>query len=66
MRVLRREQVTAKIGLERSAIYQRVKLGTFPKPIQLGPKSVGWVEAEVDAWIEERVVARDSKNGQGR
>lgn len=43
-------------------IYRLVKAGKFPRPIKLGdaPNSrVSWVEAEVDAWIKERVAARD-------
>jgi prophage regulatory protein len=67
MRLLRREEVTAKIGLERSAIYERMANGTFPKPVQLGgQRAVGWIESEVDAWIAGRIAERDSKNGKGR
>jgi hypothetical protein len=31
----------------------------FPRPIALGPRSVGWIEEEVDAWIEARRARRD-------
>lgn len=58
-RILRRKAVTEKTGLERSAIYERMKLGTFPKQVKIGPKSVGWVESEVNNWISERVRRRD-------
>ena len=60
MRILRREAVTEKTGLERSAIYQRMALGTFPKQVKLSAKAVGWLESEVDAWIASKVAARDS------
>lgn len=55
--ILRRKQVEARIGLSRSTIYEAVATGTFPKPIKLGAQSVGWIEAEVDAWLRERVAA---------
>ena len=29
----------------------------FPKPVQLGPRAVGWIESEVSAWITERIEA---------
>ena len=61
MRILRREAVTEKTGLERSAIYQRMALGTFPKQVKLSAKAVGWLESEVDAWIASKVAQRDSK-----
>ncbi|MBE0400379.1 AlpA family transcriptional regulator [Halomonas sp. FME1] len=53
--ILRRKQVEARTGLARSTIYQHVRAGTFPAPISLGAKSVGWLSTEVDAWIEARI-----------
>jgi prophage regulatory protein len=54
-RFLRRRQVEALTGLKRSTIYQRLAEGTFPKQIHLGPRSVGWLASEVNAWIAERI-----------
>jgi len=31
--------------------------GTFPKAIKLGARSVGWLESEINAWIEAQVAA---------
>jgi len=53
--ILRRKQVEARTGLARSTIYQHVKAGTLPAPIKLGAKSVGWIEAEITAWIQARI-----------
>ncbi|MGC9456622.1 MAG: helix-turn-helix transcriptional regulator [Halothiobacillaceae bacterium] len=53
--ILRRKQVEARTGLARSTIYQHIKAGTFPRPVSLGAKSVGWIEAEVNAWLEARI-----------
>lgn len=58
--ILRRKQVEARTGLSRSTIYNRIKQGTFPAPISLGIKSVGWVEAEIDSFLAERVALRDN------
>jgi len=44
-------------GLSCSTIYAGVAAGTFPKPIQLGAQSVGWLASEIDAWLRERVAA---------
>ena len=50
--ILRRKQVEQKTGLARSTIYDRMKAGVFPKPIQLGnSRVVGWIESEVDEWL---------------
>jgi prophage regulatory protein len=61
LRILRRKQVEARIGLSRSTIYDGVNAGTFPKPINLGPQSVGWIEAEIEQWLRDRIAA--SRNG---
>lgn len=54
--ILRRRQVEKRVGLTRSPIYARIKAGTFPKPISLGGgKAVGWIEAEIDAWLTAQV-----------
>jgi prophage regulatory protein len=53
--ILRRKQVEARTGLSRSTIYDRIKAGTFPAPISLGEKAVGWIESEVDAWLNAQI-----------
>ena len=62
--ILRRRQVEARIGLSRSAIYAKLRHNpkrpgdydaTFPKPISIGAKSVGWIEAEIDAWLTAQI-----------
>lgn len=55
--ILRRKQVEARTGLSRSTIYDRIKAGTFPAPISLGAKAVGWIESEIDAWLNARIQA---------
>lgn len=57
--ILRRNQVEARTGLSRASIYAGVKAGTFPKPVPLGPNSVGWLEHEVSSWIASRIAQRD-------
>lgn len=62
-RVLRLKHVQGRVGLGRSTIYDRMNPksprydGTFPKPIKLGITAIGWIEAEVDAWIKSRITA---------
>ena len=50
-RLLRLPEVIDRVGLRRSAIYQRMSEGRFPKSRALGPKCAVWIEAEIDAWI---------------
>ena len=54
---LRLPQVKATTGLSKSSIYARIAEGTFPKQIPLGPRLVVWVEADIQKWINEQVLA---------
>ena len=56
--ILRRRQVEARVGLRRSTIYARIADRTFPAPVRLGARAVGWVAEEVDAWLRARVAER--------
>lgn len=49
--ILRRKQVEQETGLSRSTIYLRIKLKTFPPPVQLGPRAVGWRRGDIDAFL---------------
>jgi len=62
--ILRRKQVEARTGLSRSTIYARLRQNskrpgeydpTFPKPISIGAKAVGWIESELDAWLTAQI-----------
>ena len=58
IRILRLPEVITRTGLSRSTIYLRVADGSFPKPVSLGTRSVGWVETELDAWLKSQILAR--------
>lgn len=63
-KIIRRKQLESKIGLSRSAIYERLDKSSprydpsFPRPIKLGGGKnppVGFVESEVDSWITSQI-----------
>ena len=60
IRIVRLPAVQARTGLGRSTIYVRLAEGSFPRPVQLGARAVGWIEAEVDEWMRERIAASRS------
>lgn len=59
MRFLRLPEVIQISGYRRTTIYEMIKAGNFPAPVHLGPRAVAWVESEVEAWMQERIDARD-------
>ena len=42
-------------GVARPTIYGWVKAGRFPPPVHLGPRTVGWIRSEFDAWVQNRI-----------
>jgi prophage regulatory protein len=53
--MIRMNVVKEMTGLSRSTIYQFIKDGKFPEQIKLGDRASGWLEAEVDDWLQERI-----------
>jgi prophage regulatory protein len=65
--ILRLPDVRARTGLSRSTIYLRISEGNFPRPVQLGVRAVGWVESEIDEWLDQQIQNRsDSMSNMRR
>ena len=70
IRIIRLNEVISRTGYGRTSIYRKMEEGTFPKSLKLGgsPKdpesfdcrAVGWIEHEVDQWVESIIEERDS------
>ena len=54
------EQVEARTGLKKSAIYELISRGKFPAPIALTDQARGWLRSEVVAWIQSRAALRET------
>ena len=57
-RFLRLSDVMKRTGLSRSTIYLNISKGLFPKNISLGVRSVGWLESEINEWMQKRIEHR--------
>ena len=57
IRMLRIDQVIALTGLSKTRVYVLQAQGDFPLRIQLSPRRVGWVEAQVQAWLAARIAS---------
>ena len=54
-KILRLPDVIERVGFSRSSIYAFVDNGSFPKPVQIGIRAVGWLDSDVDDWISDRI-----------
>jgi prophage regulatory protein len=55
--ILRKYQVEELTGRSYSSIRRDMARGDFPKPVQIGPRAIGWRSQEVRAWLESRTTA---------
>ena len=67
MNILRYPAAARKCGVNRMTLYRWATQPEyvhmdFPKPVTLGANSVGFIEAEVDAWLEAQAAKRDGAN----
>ena len=54
-KILRLPDVIGRVGFSRSSIYAFVGNGTFPKPVQIGIRAVGWLDSDVDDWLNAKI-----------
>jgi len=62
MKLIRIKDVMDRTGLGRSTVYKYMKLGLFPKSVNLTTRAVAWVESEVEAWIQKGIERRDGES----
>ena len=60
--ILRPRELQAKLGLSRNAIDRLVAEEGLKPPILLGPRSKGFLVAEVEQWLRERQARRDASD----
>lgn len=58
MRVLRKREVADRLGVSIMTIWRWEKSNDFPKRVQLGLSSVGYLEDEVEAWLHAKAAER--------
>jgi prophage regulatory protein len=49
--------VMYRTGLSRSTIYLYMSKGIFPASISLGSRAIGWIESDINRYLEDRIAA---------
>lgn len=55
IRLLRIRQVCDRTGLSRSTVYELISEAVLPKPVRISARTVGWIESEIDSFLQERI-----------
>jgi prophage regulatory protein len=59
--IYRQRDLQALLGLSRNAIERLMAEEGLSPPIQLGPRSKGWLAEEVHSWLDRRKAERDAR-----
>jgi predicted DNA-binding transcriptional regulator AlpA len=61
-RMYRKAELPQFVGLRRTQIEELIKVGQFPKPVQLSDRgrAIAWLEADLLAWQNARIAARNT------
>ncbi len=59
IKVIRMPQVEDKVGLKRATIWRLIAAGHLPKPIKISARASGWIESEIDEFIQRRAESRN-------
>ncbi|MDO6815334.1 helix-turn-helix transcriptional regulator [Cobetia amphilecti] len=62
--LLRRNEVLQRCAFSCSTLRRLQNSGDFPRPIQLGARAVAWVEADIEAWIQQRIKSSQQEGGE--
>ncbi|CDH01623.1 helix-turn-helix transcriptional regulator [Xenorhabdus bovienii] len=52
---IRLPEVQRRTGYSKAWIYRLIKEDKFPKQVKIGPRSVAFVESEIDGWVDQRI-----------
>ena len=55
--IIRLPQTIEKTGLSRSTIYALLSRGEFVTKIKLSPRTIGFLESELNDWLAARLAA---------
>ena len=62
--ILKLAETCRRTGKSRSAVYADISAGSFPSPVRIGRRAVGWLESEINEWIRVRAAQRSVRFNQ--
>jgi prophage regulatory protein len=65
-RLLPLNVVLDRVCLSKTQLYRKIQAGEFPRAVPLGEQKIGFLEAEIERWIAERLQAREADEGCDR
>ena len=66
MKILRRSEVVARVGLSHATVYRMMSRGEFPRSVRLSPGRTGWRSDEIDEWLASRPYTAPESPGRAK
>ena len=63
--ILRMKDVCSELGVSRASIYRLLESGSFPKPLKLGKRAIGWERDNIQQWVKSLRSARQTEQAEG-
>ena len=63
--ILRIKDVCSELGVSRASIYRLLESGSFPKPLKLGKRAIGWERDHIQQWVKSLRPADQTEPAQG-
>lgn len=57
-KILRKKEVREITGLSDTTLWRLERASKFPRRLRLGASAIGWLQEEVEGWIEEKAAER--------
>ena len=58
MKMLKRRDVAEAVGVAERTIDRWLAHGTFPQPVEIGPRTLRWREVDLEAFVDGRAKER--------
>jgi prophage regulatory protein len=63
--IMRMTDVCSELGVSRASVYRLLQSGSFPKPLKLGKRAIGWERDHIQQWVKSRSAALQTEQAQG-
>jgi prophage regulatory protein len=59
--LLTKAEVLKVTGWSDTTLWREAKAKRFPTPVPTSRARIGWLKSEVEAWLKDRIAARDAR-----
>lgn len=62
--ILRPKQLSKKLSVSPATLWRLQHANDFPKKVQLSARAVGWLQSDIDTWLEKKATKSQSSSSE--